>query len=290
MQLKKVYSGLLNVTPIAHRNFDDLFRVFEERLPKSDYLVGWIDCFATGDALGRGQVHQANYLAPGEDPAPAQTLRVENQELPDTLFGVVPKSLMWRFMKPFVNDPGMRAINLAKSLSAAKLGDGKVHTQSHAGFAFLLDYVPNWKHAYKPGGLIQYQSFVPKESAQAVFSAQIKLAQAYGVVPYLGVFKRHRPDDFLMTHAVDGYSFALDFAVVPARQGALLSLAAEMDRLVLDAGGRFYFAKDSALHRSSVVEALGEERVAKFLALKHECDPENLLQTNLYRRLFAHLK
>ncbi len=149
--------------------------------------------------------------------------------------------------------------------------------------------MPNWKHAYKPGGLIQYQSFVPKEHAQAVFTAQIKLAQAYGIVPYLGVFKRHRSDDFLMTHAVDGYSLALDFVVTPAKQGGLLSLAAEMDRLVLEAGGRFYFAKDSALHRSSVVEALGKDRIAKFFALKRECDPENLLQTNLYRRLFGSL-
>ena len=287
LQLKKVYSGLLNVEAIGVKNFDDLFQLFEARLPVSDYLVGWIDCFAQGEALGRGQVHQANYLAPGEDRNPTQSLRVENQELPDSLFGIVPKSVMWRFMKPFVNDAGMQAINFAKSLSASTLSHGQIHPQSHAGFAFLLDYVPNWKHAYKPGGLIQYQSFVPKEQAKEVFSDQLKLAQVYGIVPYLGVFKRHRPDDFLMTHAVDGYSLALDFAVTPSKQGGLLSLAAEMDRLVIEAGGRFYFAKDSALHRFSVVDALGEDRVSRFFALKRECDPENLLQTNLYRRLFA---
>ena len=287
LQLKKVYSGLLNVTPIGVQNFDHMFQIFEERLPSADYLVGWIDCFGAGAGLGRGQVHQANYLKPGEDLNPAQTLRVENQELPDSILGVMPKSLMWRFMKPFVNDPGMRLINAAKYLSAVKLGDGHVHQQSHAGFAFLLDYVPNWKHAYKPGGLIQYQSFVPKEQAQAVFSQQITLAQEYGLVPYLGVFKRHRPDDFLMTHAVDGYSLALDFAVRPEKRGGLLSLAAEMDRLVLDAGGRFYFAKDSALHRASAVEAVGAERAARFFALKQRTDPENLLQTNLSRRLFG---
>lgn len=287
LQLKKVYSGLLNVEAIGVKNFKGLFQLFEARLPISDYLVGWIDCFASGEALGRGQVHQANYLAPGDDPNPTQSLRVENQELPDSLFGVIPKSVMWRLMKPFVNDAGMQAINFAKSLSASTLSHGQTHPQSHAGFAFLLDYVPNWKHAYKPGGLIQYQSFIPKEHAQAVFSEQVKLAQAYGIVPYLGVFKRHRPDDFLMTHAVDGYSLALDFAVTPPKQGGLLSLAAEMDRLVIEAGGRFYFAKDSALHRSSVAEALGEERISRFFALKRECDPENLLQTNLYRRLFA---
>ncbi len=287
LKLKKVYSGLLHVTPIGIRNLDHLFQVFEERLPQSDYLVGWVDCFGTGKGLGRGQVHQANYFQPGEDPNSQQTLRVENQELPDSILGIVPKSVMWRFMKPFVNDPGMRLINTAKFLSATKLGDGHVHTQSHAGFAFLLDYVPNWKHAYKPGGLIQYQSFVPKEQAKSVFAQQIALTQEYDLVPYLGVFKKHRPDDFLMTHAVDGYSLALDFAVRPEKRGGLLSLAAEMDRLVLEAGGRFYFAKDSALHRMSAAEAVGAERTAKFLALKQATDPENLLQTNLSRRLFG---
>jgi decaprenylphospho-beta-D-ribofuranose 2-oxidase len=285
LQLKKVYSGLLKVEPIGTRNFEQMFQVFEERLGRADYLVGWVDCFATGDSLGRGQIHQANYLAPGEDPQPAQTLRVENQELPDSLFGVLPKSLMWRFMKPFVNDPGVRAINAAKSFASSRPAHS--HTESHAGFAFLLDYVPNWKNAYKPGGLIQYQSFVPAAQAERVFTEQIRLAQACGVVPYLGVFKRHRPDDFLMTHAVDGYSFALDFAVTPARRGAMLSLAAEFDRIVLEAGGRYYFAKDSALHRSSLAEALGESRVSEFVALKSKHDPESLLQTNLWRRLFG---
>ncbi len=288
LQLKRVYSGLLKVEPIGTRNFSEMFQVFEERLGRADYLVGWVDCFATGESLGRGQIHQANYLAPGEDPQPAQTLRVENQELPDSLFGIFPKSLMWRFMKPFVNDPGVRAINAAKSFASSRPAHS--HTESHAGFAFLLDYVPNWKNAYRPGGLIQYQSFVPAAQAERVFTEQIRLAQAYGIVPYLGVFKRHRPDSFLMTHAVDGYSFALDFAVTPARRGAMLSLAAEFDRLVLEAGGRYYFAKDSALHRSSLVEALGEARVSQFVALKTEHDPEALLQTNLWRRLFGALK
>ena len=287
LNLKKIYSGLLNVEPIGHHNFDELFQIFNERLPHSDYLVGWIDCFADGAGLGRGQVHQANYLEEGEDPQPAQTLRVENQELPDSLFGVIPKSVMWRLIKPFVNDPGMRLINFAKYLSAVKLGHGTTHQQSHAGFAFLLDYVPNWKNAYRPGGLIQYQSFVPAAHAKDVFTEQIKLAQGYGVVPYLGVFKRHRSDDFLMTHSVDGYSLALDFAVTPEKHGSLLSLMAEMDQLVLKVGGRYYFAKDSALHRSSARGAVGVDRASRFLTLKRECDPENLLQTDLYRRLFC---
>lgn len=286
IEMKRVHSGLLKVEPIAIRNFGHMFDVFAERVERSDYLVGWVDCFAGGDAIGRGQIHQANYLAPGEDPNPAQTLRVENQELPDTLFGVLPKSVMWRLMKPFVNDVGMRAINAAK-YAASCLKDHASHPVTHAGFAFLLDYVPNWKRAYEPGGLIQYQSFLPRESAQRVFTEQLRLCQKAGIVPYLGVFKQHRPDPFLMTHAVDGFSLALDFRLTRGNRERVWELAARLDPLVIEGGGRFYFAKDITLDRSRLGAYLSEERVRRFLEIKGRCDPENLLQTDLFRRVFG---
>jgi FAD/FMN-containing dehydrogenase len=245
-----------------------------------------MDCFARDEELGRGLIHQADYLPEGADPMPAQSLRVANQELPDTLFGLIPKSMMWRFMRPFVNNTGVRLVNAAK-FTASRLSSGHKHRESHAGFAFLLDYVPNWKRAYGPGGLVQYQSFVPKERAREVFRGQLALQQRHGLPSYLGVFKRHRPDDFLMTHSVDGYSLALDFKVTDQNRERLWRLAAEMDRLVVAAGGRFYFAKDSTLHPSRLVDYLSEERVRRFLDLKHECDPEGLLETNLFRRVFG---
>src|SRR5205807_8634909 len=108
-----------------------------------------------------------------------------------------------------------------------------------------------------------------------------------GIVPYLGVFKRHCADSFLMTHAVDGYSLALDYKVTRSNRDDLWKLTAEMDRLVMEAGGRFYFAKDSTLSHSRLDEYLKEDRVQGFLALKHECDPESLLQTDLYRRVLG---
>jgi FAD/FMN-containing dehydrogenase len=286
LRLERVHSGLVDVEPIAVGDLEAMIRAFEHRLARADHLVGWIDCFARGAALGRGQVHQAVHLEPAEDPEPARTLRVAAQELPGAFFGVLPRSLMWRALRPAMNDVGMRAINAAKYL-AARHGDGRRFRQSHAGFAFLLDYVPDWKRAYGPGGLIQYQSFVPAARAGDVFARQIALAQERKLVPYLGVLKRHRRDDFLMTHAVDGYSLALDFKVTAGRRRTLWALAAELDRLVIDAGGKFYLAKDSTLGPASYAPFLAEERTQLFLALKRRLDPEGLLQTNLYRRLFA---
>ena len=60
-----------------------------------------------------------------------------------------------------------------------------------------------------------------------------------------------------------------------------------MNEVVLQAGGRFYFAKDSTLDSRSAETGLGAAAVDRFFALKHRCDPENLLQTDLARRLFG---
>lgn len=287
LKMKKVYSGLLDVTEFVAKDLHQLFEIYDTHIPTSDYLVGWIDAFATGEKLGRAVVHQANYLKDGEDHFPAQTLRIEKQELPDTIMGFFPKSVMWRFMKLFANDFGMKLTNWAKFASTKIPILPKSYRQSHAGFAFLLDYVPNWKKSYGKGGLIQYQSFIPKESAEDVYRKQFELCQQEKLVPYLAVFKRHRPDNFLMSHAVDGYSLALDFKVTEKNRTQLWDLCHKMNDIVLAVGGKFYFAKDATLRPSDFTAFLGEERIAKFKSLKEKYDPDNILQTELSKRLHS---
>jgi len=144
-----------------------------------------------------------------------------------------------------------------------------------------------WKFAYKPGGLIQFQSFVPKEHSERVFARQIELSQMLRIIPFLGVFKRHRPDDFLLTHAVDGHSLALDYPVTAQNLDGLTFLVEQMARIVVEAGGRFYYAKDSLLPQDLAQQGMGADRIAKFKALKAKYDPDNRLQTDLSRRLYG---
>jgi decaprenylphospho-beta-D-ribofuranose 2-oxidase len=287
---KKVHSGELEVRGVSTRSLREMMVYFEEAKEKADYLVGWIDCFAGGDGLGRGLVHHARYLEPGEDPDPEQTLAVAHQELPAKILGLLPKSEVWRALRLFNHDLGMRAINLAKYHAGRLEGLGSPYRQSHAGFAFLLDYVPNWKWAYgrrERRGLIQYQIFLPEETAHETLAAVLRANQAAGFVPYLGVFKRHRPDPFWLTHSVDGWSLALDFKVSPARRAALWAHCATLTERVLDAGGKFYFAKDLVIGPDAVQRMFPADKLAAFLELKRELDPEGLLQTNLSRRLFG---
>lgn len=286
LAMKRLHSGLLDVEAIAADSLASMLACMEARLADADYLVGWVDTMARGAALGRGLVHEARLLAPGVDPHPEETLRADAQELPATILGLVPKSVVWRVMRPFMHDPGVRLVNAVKYRQGV-LAHGHRFRQSHAAFHFLLDYVPGWQRAYGTGGLIQFQSFVPAGEAEPVFRAILEAARAAGLPPWLGVLKRHRADEFLMTHAVDGWSLALDFAVRPHARERLWALARELARLVVAAGGRFYPAKDSTLDRETYEVSLGPERLARFRALKAECDPTGLLETELSKRLLG---
>ena len=284
LKMKHIHSGLIAVDarPVhtLHEHLNDLL----ENAPKYDYIVGWLDTFPGGSSLGRGQIHAARNLKEGEDPNAQETMKLSYQHLPDRLFGVMPKSFLHYFMNPFVNNLGWRMVNIAKYVSALRKHTFK---QSHAAFHFLLDYVPNWERSFGRGGLIQYQSFLPKETAEEGWRAMLQLSQKRGLPSYLGVTKRHRTDKFLFTHAVDGFSLALDFKVTEGNRAKLSQMLQEFDRIVLDAGGRFYFAKNSETSAESARRFLGDATIAKFKRLKKRCDPNALLESDLYRRIFS---
>lgn len=287
LQLKKIYSGNVRVHAWASPDLGRMMADMEPIKANADYLVGWVDGTAGGKSLGRGQIHSANYLQPGDDPSPPRSLQYEHQILPDTFFGLLPKSILWQFMRFFMNNPGVWLTNTAKYTLSRTLEHRTAYLQSLVAFNFLLDYVPNWERAYGRGGLIQYQSFVPGANAAAAFSQLLDLSRRRGLPTYLGVLKRHRPDSFLLSHAVDGYSLAMDFKVTDHHRAALLRLTADLNKIVLEAGGRFYFAKDSTLDPHSAAQFLGDDTLRRFRALKAQCDPEGILQTELYRRLFC---
>ena len=284
LQLKPVESGRMRVEAVYGRDFGALFAAFDERLPKADYLVGWVDCFAGGSALGRGQLHAAYHLHAADDPNARASLQLSQQELPTRIFGF-PKSQLWRAMAPFANDLGWRAVNLGKS-AASKLTNGSTFLQSHAAFAFLLDYVPNWRSAYGARGFLQHQIFVPEPAARTVFPEALRRCQARGVIPYLAVLKRHRPDPFTLSHGLDGWSLAMDFAIPSGGDTALRACISELSDLVIESGGTFYLAKDQLVTAAQFERAYGS-RLERFFAIKQRLDPGAMFQSDQTRRLFG---
>jgi FAD/FMN-containing dehydrogenase len=285
LALKPVASGLVEVEAVAAADLGSLLRRLDDAKDGWEYAVGWLDAFSGRHALGRGLLHFARHLEADEDPDPASSLDPSAQELPTRLFGAVPTSIVWRLLKPFTNDLAMRAINLGKYLHGAVIADDAVYRESLAAFSFLLDSVPDWKKSYLPGGLIQHQSFVPAADAERVFAHQLELCRRRGMPSYLAVLKRHRPDDFLLSHAVDGFSLALDFPVVPARRAELWRLVRELAEPVVDAGGRFYAAKDAALPGELFRATFTGGELDRLAELRRRLDPERVLSSALVERL-----
>lgn len=284
LRMKKMYSGFLRVNQYPVSNLSDHLTAIERDAPIRDYTVGWLDATAGGRGLGRGQIHTADYLHEGEDLDPTSSMKVEKQTLPPTIFGFFPKSIIHTFMTPFMNNFGTRLVNTAKYIASLRTA---TYLQPHASFHFLLDYVPNWELAYGKHGLIQYQSFVPKASALNIWNEMLTISQNRGMPSYLGVTKRHRPDKFLLSHAVDGFSLAFDFKVSPSNRAPLRAMLAEFDALVVNAGGRLYFAKNGETSPATAQAYLGKEAIDKFIQLKKRTDPDYVLASDLFKRVFG---
>ena len=287
LQTKRVESSVVRVRAAAASSLPGMFELFEERLPAADYLVGWIDCTAGSGGLGRGQTHDAQYVLREEDPRGPSTWGTGTQAgLPSTVFGV-PFRWLPTLMRPFANKLGTRLINTAKYHHARWTASVQPFFQSHVEFAFLFDHMPNWDLGLAPHGLVQFQVFAPEAEARFVFREIIARSRAAGLPAYLGVMKRHRADPFLLTHAVDGYSLALDYRMTRTNHQELRRLLRELVDLVLDHGGKFYFAKDSVLTPNDTLRVHGAERLERFFAHKRRLDPDGLIESELSRRVFA---
>lgn len=285
MRLERVQSGLLRIEERAAPTLQNMFAIFEEHLSSADHLIGWIDGYAGGQALGRGLVQIATAVR--DDSEVRLTLQPAYQDLPDTMLGVIPRSILWRGMKLGANGLGMRALNTARFTLGVR-SSGRVSLVPHARFHFMLDYVPNWKLAFRPGGIIQYQVFVPVQEAPSVFGALLEGSQRARLVPSLAVLKRHRPDPFLLSYSVDGYSLALDYHATPNNLGRIYEVLSRFtSEIVLPAGGRFYPAKDNTLDRAGLERSLTSRAVEQYLAMKRRLDPGEILQSDLYRRVFS---
>ncbi|MCG3135602.1 MAG: Decaprenylphosphoryl-beta-D-ribose oxidase [Planctomycetes bacterium] len=279
LKMKRVHSGRLAVEGVECPSLGGMIADMERRAPDADYLVGWVDAF---HPAGRGILHAARNLGPGEDPDAAGSFGNGVQELPPRIAGVVPRALASAALGPFASPAGMRWMNRVR-YGISWLRGAHAFRDAHVRFTFLLDFVPGWERLYDPGGFIQHQVFVPKARAAELLLSNLARCRAAGIVPWLGVLKKHRDCPSLLAHALDGYSLALDFPVTAANREGLWRLCAEMDEAVADAGGRCYFAKDLTARPEFVARCY--PGIPAFREAKRRWDSAGVLTSDLAVRL-----
>jgi decaprenylphospho-beta-D-ribofuranose 2-oxidase len=261
-----VETSYAEVTTQRLANVDEVMREMREGDAGSTYSVAWIDTMARGARLGRSVLtrgeHAPRDRVAGEPLAPPRPPRLAVPLTP-------PVNL--------VTAPAVRAFNEVWFRRAPRHRTGEL--QSLAQFFHPLDGVAGWNRAYGPRGFVQYQLVVPDDQDAALVRILERIADA-GLPCFLAVLKRFGPGNPApLSFPMAGWTLAYD---VPARP-ELAPLLDELDRQVVDAGGRIYLAKDSRLHPALLPRMY--PRLDEFRAVRERVDPHRVLRSDLARRL-----
>ena len=295
LRLRRVHSGLVHVHQTAHGSLAALLAAVDsaaqstaapaDSVAGTTHIVGWIDTTAQGSKLGRGLLKVMRELAPGEDIHPERSLDPARQPPPNRIAGVLPTAWIPTLARPIATPVGIRMVNRAQWWRGRLPGADHPHDERYVPANFMLNFIPNFKRIYLPGGLIQQQTFVPAAAAARVFRGILERSQRAGMEPALAVLKKHRPSAFLLNYLPDGYSLALDYAVPHGRAGDVSKLMHELNTIAVAGGGTFFLAKDSTLASEQFAQAMPAATLRQFKILKSLYDPDELLQTDLYRRV-----
>ena len=280
LQLQRVASGHVLVRRRSAASFAEIFTLFAEEQQTSDFLEAWFDGFATGQQLGRGYITCATLSqSADETPPPLPTPGIVEQ-----LEMALVRSVS-RIGRPALL-PGVRLANRANYWWSK----WRYHPQGQQYALLPSTYWPSAAfagyHTLFPEGVETFQAFVPGQYAREIFEQVLRYSQQQGQMPLWCIIKQHRRDPFLLSYQVDGFSLELNYQRTSQAALPLEQTLRQMITMVIEAGGRFYLAKDHFQTPTQYRQSVGAGVVDRFLSLKQQHDPETLLQSDLYRRVF----
>jgi decaprenylphospho-beta-D-ribofuranose 2-oxidase len=249
LRLQRVESGWINQTSHVARNLDEVMALFET-YDSATYSVAWIDCLASGEALGR------SILMLGE--------HAKRQDLPqgNDVFPRARKALSVPLAPPAImlNRWTMRGFNeLYYQLGSRKAGRSLANWED---YFYPLDKLLHWNRLYGRNGFVQFQCVLPHATAKAGLKALLQKTAERGLGSFLAVLKKMGKDTGAFSFPMEGYTLALDFPVSPE----VLTLLESLDEIVIEYGGRFYLAKDARMTADRLIRT--DQRAGFFKSMR----------------------
>ena len=233
------------------------------------YSIVWIDGLVRGRRLGRGILMQGNpaaidQLAPQQRDAPRSLAEPSARTLPFHLpSGTLNRATVGGLNRAFyaLHPTGRRTVDLRR-------------------YFYPLDTLRHWNRLYGRRGFVQYQAVFPADTSLPAMVRLLECAQRYRVGSFFAGLKSSGPESpAMLAFMRPGHTIAID---LPWRR-QLPALIEELDRLVLQHGGRLYLAKD-ALMRPTTFAAM-YPRLGEFREVQARFDPRARISSDLARRL-----
>ena len=145
-----------------------------------------------------------------------------------------------------------------------------------------LDLIGEWNRGYGSNGFLQYQFVVPTEAVEP-FKDIIRDMQRSGHYSALNVFKLFGPGNKApLSYPMPGWNVCVDFPIKPGL-GAFLD---DLDRRVMEFGGRLYLAKESRTSAENFHKMY--PGMEGWLKTRNEIDPTGVFASDMSRRLGLH--
>jgi FAD/FMN-containing dehydrogenase len=257
-RLRPISSAFVEVETLPFHGLAEFLALSEESDNGGfEYTVAWADCQAR---TPRGIFFRGNHAREDAFDKP----KVGRQ------WGKVPFPLPEFVLNPWM----LKCLNAAYfRVQARRKGIARVHFNP---FFYPLDSLGHWNLLYGRRGFLQYQCVVPKENAGALDHILRRTAERHegSFLSVIKVFGSQKSPG-LLSFPRAGITLTLDF---PFCEETTLQLFETFDRIVLDAGGALYPAKDARM--SPAVFRASYKGIDRFC---RHLDPK--LSSNFWRRV-----
>jgi len=233
------------------------------------YSSAWFDAISAPPKLGRAAISRGSLARLDQLPEKLQKnpLKFDAPQLL-TLPDIFPNGLANKYTFGPIGELWYR-----------KSGTYRGKVQNLTQFYHPLDMFGEWNRAYGPAGFLQYQFVVPTEAVEE-FKAIIVDIQRSGHHSFLNVFKLFGPGNRApLSFPIPGWNVCVDFPIKPG----LNAFVTELDRRVLEFGGRLYTAKDSRT-TAETFQAM-YPRIDEWIAVRRKVDPDGVFMSDMARRL-----
>lgn len=271
-RLSRIETGWIKQNTIVARDLAQALSVLSQH-NEAPYSAAWIDCLASGAALGRSLIYLGEHaskadveaLKPGAPSAPSR--RQRRLAVPVDLPGFT------------LNRWSVAAFNEIYFRKGARTA-GTPFLNDADPFFFPLDGILHWNRIYGRRGFLQHQSVVPAEHAHDVIGEILDRIAKRGNASFLAVLKKLGPSSRgLMSFPSPGFTLALDLAL----DKGIFAFLDEIDALVAAASGRIYLAKDARQSRATF-EA-GYPNLQRFREIRRRIGAEGRIASRLSDRL-----